>query len=79
MWKKDYSWNLSTCICDNGKYLKNIAATLVSVCDELINTTANESRNITNAISTNATSTVSINFDDKKHTSKQNPIGALTV
>ena len=49
------------------------------MCDELINTTANESTNITNAISTNATSTVSINFDDKKHTSKQNPIGALTV
>ena len=23
--KKDYSWNLSTCICENSKFLKSIA------------------------------------------------------
>ena len=23
--KKEYSWNPSTCICENGKYLKSIA------------------------------------------------------
>ena len=23
--KKDYSWNLNICICENGKYLKSIA------------------------------------------------------
>ena len=30
--KKDYSWNPSTCICENGKYLKSIADTLVICC-----------------------------------------------
>ena len=27
----NYSWNLSTCICENGKYLKSIADTLVGL------------------------------------------------
>ena len=27
--KKYYSWNYSTCICENSKYLKNIADTSV--------------------------------------------------
>ena len=34
--KKDYSWNPSTCICKNGKYLKSIAHTLLIVCDEIL-------------------------------------------
>ena len=31
--KKDYSWNLSTCICETSKYLRS---TLVTECDEII-------------------------------------------
>ena len=34
--KKDYSWNRSTCICENGKYLKSVAHTLLIVCDEML-------------------------------------------
>ena len=36
MRKKDYSWNPGTCICDNDKYLKNIADTSVIACDGII-------------------------------------------
>ena len=32
-WKKDYSWNPSTCICENSKYLKS---TSVIERDEII-------------------------------------------
>ena len=35
-WKKDYSWNPSTCICENHKFLKSIAGTSVITCDEII-------------------------------------------
>ena len=34
--KKDYSWNLTTCICENGKYLKSIVDDSKIVCDEII-------------------------------------------
>ena len=34
--KKDYSWNSSTCICENSKYLKSIANTSVTECDAII-------------------------------------------
>ena len=34
--KKDYSWNPSTCICKNSKYLESIADTSVSMWDEII-------------------------------------------
>ena len=34
--KKDYSWNPSTCICENSKYLKSVADTSVTDCDEII-------------------------------------------
>ena len=37
--KKDYIWNPSTCICENGKYFKSIADTSVIVCNEIINAT----------------------------------------
>ena len=33
--KKDYSWNTSTCICENGKYIKFTAVTSVIACDEI--------------------------------------------
>ena len=34
---KDYSGNSSTCICEYGKYWKNIDDTSVILCDEIIN------------------------------------------
>ena len=34
--KKDYSWNPSTCICEDSKYLKSIADTPVIMCDKII-------------------------------------------
>ena len=34
--KKDYSWNLSTCICENSKYLKGVTVTPVTECVEVI-------------------------------------------
>ena len=33
--KKDYSWNPSTCSCENSKYLKSFAGTSVIECDEI--------------------------------------------
>ena len=66
MCTKGYSWNPSTCLCENGKYLKSIADTLVSVCDEIINATDNVSTNVTNTIPTNFMSIVSTNVHSKK-------------
>ena len=71
---KVYNWNLRSCICEKGKYLKSIADTLVIVCDKIINATDNVLTNITNTIPTNMTniisanvaSTVSRRSDDKK-------------
>ena len=34
--KKDYSWNPSTCICENGNCLKSIVDDSVIACDEII-------------------------------------------
>ena len=34
--EKDYSWNPSSWICENSKYLKSIAGTLVIRCDKII-------------------------------------------
>ena len=34
--KKDYSSNPSTCICENSKYLKSIADTSVTECNQII-------------------------------------------
>ena len=34
--KKDYSWNPNACICENSKYLKNMADASVTKCDEII-------------------------------------------
>ena len=36
MSKKDYSWNPSTCISENSKYLKSITDTSVIKCGEII-------------------------------------------
>ena len=53
--KKHYSWNPSTCICQNSKYLKSIADTSVTECDEIIFVMDNVSTKKTNTIATNVT------------------------
>ena len=36
IYEKDYSWNTSTCVCENSKYLKSIVHTSVIKCDETL-------------------------------------------
>ena len=50
--KKHYSWNPSTRICENSKYLKIIADTSVIKCDEIIS--------IMDIVSTKMTNTIAI-------------------
>ena len=50
---ENYSWNPTTCICENGKYLRSIADDLVITCDETINATDSVSTNVTSNVSTN--------------------------
>ena len=64
--KKDYSWNSSTCICKNSKYLKSIADTSVIECNEIITIMDIISTKMTNIIATNVTSTASINCYSEK-------------
>ena len=64
-WKKDFSWNYSTCICQNSRYLKVIVDDSVTVCDEIINFTDSISKNVKNTILTNVMNTVLINSDSK--------------
>ena len=45
--KKDYSWNPSTCICENRRYSKSIVDNSVIVCDEILNILDSVSANIT--------------------------------
>ena len=60
--KKDYSWNPSTCICEDDKHLKSIADTSVVTCDEIISVMDIASTKMTNTVATN----VSINSDIEK-------------
>ena len=55
--KNNYSWNPSTCISKNSKYLKSIADTSVIECDDVILVTDTLSTKMTNTIATNVTST----------------------
>ena len=57
--KKNYSWNPSTCVCENSKYLKVITDTSVAECDEIIIVMNIVSTKKT--IATNVMSTASIN------------------
>ena len=50
--KKDYSWNPSTRICENSKYLKRTADTLVTEYDEIIFVVDIVSTKRTNTIAT---------------------------
>ena len=52
---KDYSWNRSTCTCENSKYLKSIADTSVITSDEIISVMDILSTKMTNTIATNVT------------------------
>ena len=61
MRQKDYSWNPRTGNCENGKYLRGIADTLVIVCDEIITAAESASTNVTNAIPTNKANTIPAN------------------
>ena len=61
-WKKDYSWNSSTCICEDGKYLKSVVGDSQTVCGQIIYVMDIVSKNVANAISKN----VSTNSDGKK-------------
>ena len=71
--KEDYSWNSSTCICENVNNLKSIPDISINVCGEIknardsvpTNVPNNISTNMTNTISTNATSIVPINSNEK--------------
>ena len=38
-YKKDYGWNLTTCISENSRYLKSIADESVIVCGKIVNFT----------------------------------------
>ena len=64
MQKKDYSWNPSTCICENSKCLESITDISVTECDEIIVVMDNVSTK--KAIVTNVTSTASKNCHSKK-------------
>ena len=85
--KKGYSWNLRLCIYENGKYLKNIADSSVTVFDKIINSTDSVLANVTstipaimtNTISVRVASTVSINSDDRKVRYKKNSYVFHTV
>ena len=59
--KKDYSWNTSKCICENIKYLKNMANTSVIMCGEIISVMDIVATKMTNAIARNGP----INSDSK--------------
>ena len=67
--KKDFNWNISTCIWQNSRYLKSILNDSTFVCDEIINVTESvstnvtitKSREVTSAVPTNATSTMPTN------------------
>ena len=56
--KKDYSWNPSTCICENSRYLKSTVEDSVIVCGEIINISSSVSTALKNTIPTNVTNTV---------------------
>ena len=64
--KKDYSWNPSTCICENSKYLKSNVDNSVIASDEIISVMDIVSIKVTSTIATNVMSTASVNCHGKK-------------
>ena len=59
--QKGYSWNPSTCVCENGKYLKSITDSSVVVRDKIINAAGSISKSLTNTIPANVTNSISTN------------------
>ena len=73
--KRDYSCNPSTRVCENSKYLKSVADTSVTECDEIVifidivssKQTNNIATKMTNTITTKMTNTITtINCHSKK-------------
>ena len=64
--KNNYSWNPSTCICENSKYLKIIADTSVTEYDEIRFVMDIVPTKKANTIATNVTNTAPINCHSKK-------------
>ena len=64
--KWHYSWNPSTCICANSKYLKSKVDDSKILCDEIIYLKCILSTKKRNIIGTNVTSIASINSHSKK-------------
>ena len=48
--QKDCSWNPGTCICQNRKYLENVADTSLTECYEIVNAMNNLSTKETNTV-----------------------------
>ena len=46
VWEKEYVWNPSTCICENGKYLASIMDDSAFICDEVISSYNEEIKTI---------------------------------
>ena len=65
-WMQKRSWSLSTCICENNKYLKSVANNSVTECDEVIIVMNNISTKRTNTMTTNVRSTAPMNCQYKK-------------
>ena len=64
--QKDYSWNPIICICEDSKYLKSVADSSVTECDEIVIVMDVESTKKTNTIATNVMSAASIYCHSKK-------------
>ena len=65
-YKKNYNWNRSTCIGENNKYLKSIADTAMTECNEIIIFMDNVSTKKTNTKARNVTSTASLSCHSVK-------------
>ena len=63
--KKDYIWSSSTGICENSKFLKRIADTLLITCHETISGMHNVLTKMGSSIATNVTNTSSVNWHSK--------------
>ena len=64
--KENYSWNRSTCIFENSKYLKSIADTSVTKCHKIVIVMNDLLPKKANTRAKNATNTASINCHSKE-------------
>ena len=65
--EKDYVWNPSKCICENGKYLASIMDDSTIICDEVIKSYEEK------------ISTIPTSFNEKKVTCKMQDFYVLCV